>query len=57
MAKNAVSDAGQSADKESSSDTGNGAVVNASLAESRVQAILEYLMSAIVSALDMVGGN
>jgi hypothetical protein len=57
VAKNAVSDAGQSADKESSSDTGNGAVVNASLAESRVQAILEYLMSAIVSALDMVGGN
>jgi hypothetical protein len=57
VAKNAVSDAGQSADEESSSDTGNGAVVNASLAESRVQAILEYLMSAIVSALDMVGGN
>jgi hypothetical protein len=57
VAENAVSDAGQSADEESSSDTGNGAVVNARLAEGRVQAVLKHPMSAIYSALDMEGGN
>jgi hypothetical protein len=50
VAKNAVSDAGQSTDEESSSDTGNGTVVDARLAEGRVQAVLHFLVSAMVSA-------
>ena len=40
MAKNTVSDAGESTDEESSSDTGNGTIVDARLAEGRVQAVL-----------------
>jgi hypothetical protein len=40
VAKNAVSDAGKSADEESSGDTGDGTIVNARLAEGRVQAVL-----------------
>ena len=40
MAENTVSDAGKSADEESSGDTGDGTIVNARLAEGRVQAVL-----------------
>jgi hypothetical protein len=57
VAENAVSDTGQSADEESSSDTGNGTVVNARLAEGRVQAVLKYHVSARISALDTEGEN
>ena len=57
MAKNAVTDAGQSTDEKSSSDTGNGTIVNTRLAEGRVQAVLKYHVSARISALDTEGEN
>ena len=50
VAKNTVSDAGKSTDEESSRDASDGTIVDARLAEGRVQAVLQFLVSAIVSA-------
>ena len=53
VAKDAVSNASQSTDEESSSDTGNGTIVNARLAKGRVQAVLYHFLSAMISDLEI----
>ena len=53
MAKNTVSDAGKSTDEESSRDASDGTIVDARLAEGRIQTVLYHFLSAMISVLDI----